>query len=153
MPSLYHCQNKSSTNKKQGNWTKRNFLLNSFRLWIFLLYLSGLLDDQIDHIVEEFELVWTNHGSGHNGHIHNGTARSCTVPFINQSKYLSRLIDDIFASLLGDDYNYLGSDGTYYVGDTGWHSNGGWLRPIAYYNITLSRCTDTGYRSHSNYSP
>jgi len=75
------------------------------------------------------------------------------VPFINQSKYLSSLIDDIFASLLGDDYNYLGSDGTYYVGDTGWHSNGGWLRPIAYYNITLSRCTGTGYRSHSNYSP
>ena len=34
------------------------------------------------------------------------------MPFINQSKYLSRLIDDIFASLLGDDYNYLGSDGT-----------------------------------------
>ena len=55
MPSLYHCQNKSSTNKKQGNWTKRNFLLNSFRLWILLLYLSGLLDDQIDHIVEEEE--------------------------------------------------------------------------------------------------
>jgi len=75
------------------------------------------------------------------------------VPFINQSKYLSSLIDGIFANLLGDDYNYLGSDGTYYVGDTGWHSNGGWPRPIAYYNITVSRCTDTGYRSHSNYSP
>ena len=51
---------------------------------------------------------------GHNGYNHYGTARSCTVPFIDQSEYLSSLIDDpqidgIFASLLGDDYNYLGS--------------------------------------------
>ena len=41
--------------KKQGNWIKRNFPLNSCRLWILLLYLSGLLGDQIDHIVEEEE--------------------------------------------------------------------------------------------------
>jgi hypothetical protein len=51
---------------------------------------------------------------GHNGYNHYGTARSCTVPFIDQSEYLSSLINDpqidgIFASLLGDDYNYLGS--------------------------------------------
>ena len=51
---------------------------------------------------------------GHNGYNHYGTARSCTVPFIDQSEYLSSLINDpqiggIFASLLGNDYNYLGS--------------------------------------------
>ena len=39
------------------------------------------------------------------------------------------LIDDprihaLATTLLGDDFNYMGSDGNYYVGDTGWHSDG-----------------------------
>jgi ectoine hydroxylase-related dioxygenase (phytanoyl-CoA dioxygenase family) len=51
------------------------------------------------------------------------------VPFIDQSAVLSSLIDDprihgIATSLLGDDFNYMGSDGNYYVGDTGWHPDG-----------------------------
>ncbi len=50
------------------------------------------------------------------------------IHFIDQNEYLSALIDDpriegIAASLLGDDFNYEGSDGNYYVGDTRWHSN------------------------------
>lgn len=35
-------------------------------------------------------------------------------------------VDGIFASLLGDDYVYLGSDGNFYVGDTRWHSDSDW---------------------------
>ena len=35
-------------------------------------------------------------------------------------------IDGIFTSLLGADYNYLGSDGNFYVGDTNWHSDTDW---------------------------
>ena len=106
------------------------------------LHLPGLLDDRISRITEEFELIWSNNSNEHNRHLHDGTARSCIVPFIDQSEYLSSLIDDqridgIFASLLGNDYNYLGSDGTYYVGDTGWHSDGDWPRPIIYYKLAL----------------
>ena len=95
------------------------------------LAFPGLLADKIDRIIEEFEAVFALRGGGHDGKIHDGTARSCIVPFIDQSAYLSALIDDsrvngIFASLLGSDYNYIGSDGNFYVADTGWHSDTDW---------------------------
>lgn len=95
------------------------------------LVFPGLLRDRIDRTTEEFEALFARHGGGHDGKPHDGTARSCILPFIDQSVYLSSLVDDprvdgIFRSLLGDDYNYLGSDGNYYVGDTGWHSDGDW---------------------------
>jgi len=43
--------------------------------------------------------------------------------------HLSTLLDDprihdVAASLLGDDFNYMGSDGNFYAGDTRWHSDG-----------------------------
>lgn len=95
------------------------------------LVFPGLLRDKIDRIIEEFEGVFAAHGGGHNGKPHDGTARSCILPFVDQTAYLASLIDDpridgIFSSLLGDDYNYLGSDGNFYVGDTNWHSDTDW---------------------------
>jgi ectoine hydroxylase-related dioxygenase (phytanoyl-CoA dioxygenase family) len=95
------------------------------------LVLPGLLGDKINRIVDEFEAVFVAKGGGHDGKPHDGTARSCLVPFIDQSEYLAALLDDprvdgIFTSLLGADYNYLGSDGNFYVGDTGWHSDTDW---------------------------
>lgn len=106
------------------------------------LHFPGLLDDCIEEVIAAFEAVWDDHGGGHDGKPHDGTARSCIVPFIDQSAYLSSLLDNsrvngIFSSLLGDDFQYLGSDGNYYVGDTGWHSDGGWPRPIIYYKMAL----------------
>jgi hypothetical protein len=106
------------------------------------LHFPGLLNDCIEEIITAFEGVWTLHGGGHDGRPHDGQQRSCLVPFIDQSERLSALLDDgridgIFASLLGDDYQYIGSDGNYYVGDTGWHSDGGWPRPIVYYKLAL----------------
>ena len=96
----------------------------------FLLF-PGLLKHKIDRIDEEFEAVFAKHGGGHGGDPHDEKSRSCIVPFIDQSEYLSALIDDpniegIFASLLGEDFAYLGSDGNFYVGDTRWHSDGDW---------------------------
>ena len=93
------------------------------------LQFPGLLADCIDEIIDEFEAVWARHGGGHDGRPHDGERRSCIVPFIDQSERLSALIDDprihdIAASLLGDDFNYAGSDGNYYAGDTRWHSDG-----------------------------
>ncbi len=50
------------------------------------------------------------------------------------------------ASLLGEDFNYVGSDGNYYSGDTGWHSDGfhtvGRFMKIALYLDVVTR--DTG---------
>ncbi len=61
--------------------------------------------------------------------MHDERARSCIVPFPDQSEYLSTLLDDprihdIVASILGDDFNYTSGDGNLYVGDTRWHSDG-----------------------------
>jgi hypothetical protein len=95
------------------------------------LVFPGLLRAEIGRITAEFESVFAARGGGHDGRPHDGTARSCIVPFIDQSEYLSSLIDDprvegIFASLLGEDFNYIGSDGNFYVGDTHWHSDTDW---------------------------
>ena len=99
-------------------------------LFGFLLF-PGLLSDRIERITDEFEAVFAAHGGGHDGRPHDGTARSCILPFVDQTDYLASLIDDprvdgIFASLLGPDYTYLGSDGNFYVGDTNWHSDTDW---------------------------
>jgi len=111
----------------------------------------GLLADSINEISDEFERVWQDRGGGHNGTAHDGKARSCIVPFIDQRTRLSALIDDprilaIATALVGEDFNYMGSDGNYYVGDTNWHSDG-WhpeIRhiKIAFYLDHLTR--DTG---------
>lgn len=118
------------------------------------LTFPGLFKDEIDKIIAEFEGVWTNHGGGHNSKPHEGTERSCIVPFIDQSEYLSALLDDpridgIMTSLLGEDYNYYGSDGNYYVGNTAWHSDGGFFEfkrvvksyKVAFYLDPLTRET------------
>ncbi len=119
------------------------------------LTFPGLFKDDIDKIIAEFEMVWTNHGGGHDGKPHEGTERSCILPFIDQREYLSSLLDDpridgIMTSLLGEDYNYDGSDGNYYVGNTAWHSDGGFFEckrvakwyKLAFYLDPLTR--DTG---------
>ena len=117
------------------------------------LGLPGLLLDHIEKITTSFEEVWAQNGNGHNGQPHNGEARSCIVPFIDQHPVLCSLLDDpcilgIAEPLLGADFNYMGSDGNYYVGDTDWHSDG-WKKAtdpthlkIAFYLDPLTR--DTG---------
>ena len=115
------------------------------------LALPGLLDDCIDEIIAEFEALWASRGGGHNGRPHDGEARSCIVPFIDQREKLCALLDDprivgLASGILGEDFNYMGSDGNYYAGDTRWHSDG-WHKQlrhlkIAFYLDPLTR--DTG---------
>jgi hypothetical protein len=93
------------------------------------LAFPGLLTDSIQQIIHEFEAIWAANGGGHHGVAHDGTARSCSVQFIDQSAFLSALLDDprihdVATSILGDDFNYMGSDGNFYTGDTQWHSDG-----------------------------
>ncbi len=93
------------------------------------LAFPGLLADRIEEITEAFEELWSARGGGHHGQPHDHEHRSCIVPFIDSSAILSSLLDDpqilgITTSLLGDDFNYMGSDGNLYTGDTGWHSDG-----------------------------
>lgn len=121
-----------------------------FSTFGFLAF-PGLLKDRAQAISDAFEEIWEVRGGGHNGQKHDGKQRSCVVPFIDQHAYLCSLLDDpringIATTLLGDDYNYMGSDGNYYAGDTGWHSDG-WHPEIlhikiAFYLDTLTK--DTG---------
>jgi len=102
--------------------------LARFHTFGFLAF-PGLLADRIARITEEFEAIWAANGGGHNGQAHDGTVRSCSVQFIDQNAYLSTLLDDprihgIAADILGEDFNYMGSDGNFYTGNTRWHSDG-----------------------------
>ena len=97
--------------------------LRFFDTFGFLLF-PGLFAADVDAITDEFERTWAEHG----GDQHDLKRRSYLFPFIDQSEYLSSLIDDsriegIASSILGDDFSYLHSDGNYYVGDTYWHSD------------------------------
>ena len=94
-----------------------------FETWGYLV-LPGLLSDEIGWITEEFEAVFKQRQV-----VHDGTQRSCIVPFIDQREKLCTLLDHpaihgLLTTLLGDDFNYLGGDGNFYAGDTTWHSDG-----------------------------
>lgn len=115
------------------------------------LVLPGLLKDRIAEITAAFEEVFKKHGGGHDGKPHDGKQRSCIVPFPDKHETLAGLLDDprihgLAVSLLGDDFNYMASDGNYYTGDTNWHSDGWHVMPmhikIAFYLDPLTR--DTG---------
>ena len=123
---------------------------NFFHTFGYLAF-PGLLKDRIDEIIREFEGIFAAHGGGHHGKPHGGKQRSCIVPFLDRSAVLASLLDDprihgIAVSLLGEDFNYMPSDGNYYAGDTGWHSDGwhkeGLHAKIAFYLDPLTR--DTG---------
>ena len=122
-----------------------NFKLTDQQMSFFQTfgYLSfpGLMADRIEQIDAAFEELWTENGGGHNGQPHDGVARSCLAQFIDRSEILSTLLDDprilgLATSLLGEDFNYMGSDGNYYVGDTGWHSDG-WHEEILHIKIAF----------------
>ena len=102
--------------------------LSFFQDFGFLKF-PGLYARDIDAINDAFEQLWAEHGGGHDGKPHDRQQRSALIHFIDRNEYLSSLIDDprlhdIATSLLGEDYNYTGSDGNFYVGDTRWHSDG-----------------------------
>lgn len=96
-----------------------------FEVFGFLKF-PGLISDSLDWIQEEFKLTFDTNTIISK---HDGTKRSCIYPFIDQRAKMSALLDDpriegIAASLLGGDFNYVGSDGNYYTGDTAWHRDG-----------------------------
>ena len=99
----------------------------------------GLLNDRIGKTIEAFEETWKMNGGGHNGKPHDGKQRSCCGMY--QTKEICSLLDDprivgIASSLLGDDYNFMGGDGNFYVGDTGWHSDG-WHANVMHIKIAF----------------
>ena len=119
--------------------------LHHFDIFGFLK-LPGLIAHRIAEVIEDFERLWREHGGGHNGRPHDEKQRSCIYPFIDQDARLSSLLDDpgihgLASSLLGEDFNYIGSDGNFYASDTVWHPDGNRISPryvkIAIYLDTL----------------
>lgn len=121
-----------------------------FETFGFLAF-PGLMADCVDEIIDAFEAIWDDRGGGHAGQKHDGQRRSCIVPFIDQHERLCALLDDerihgILTGFLGDDFNYTGSDGNYYAGDTGWHSDG-WGKQIRFVKVAFyldALTSDTG---------
>ncbi|MCX6043617.1 MAG: phytanoyl-CoA dioxygenase family protein [Chloroflexi bacterium] len=107
------------------------------------LVLPGLVKEEIGWIIDEFEAVFRDRGT-----VHDGTQRSCIVPFIDQRERFCKLLDqpqivNLITSLIGEDFNYLGGDGNFYTGDTRWHSDGfhtiGKYLKVAFYLDPVTR--------------
>ncbi len=86
------------------------------------LVLPGMVKEDIGWIVEGFEEIFAQLPEKH-----DGTRR--TIAGTDTSERLCKLLDhprvvEVAASLMGEDFNYLGGDANYYVGDSGWHSDG-----------------------------
>ncbi len=84
----------------------------------------GLFKAEIKWISEEFGKIFEQANI-----LHDGKVVSNVDPFIDKSPKLAALLDDerietISSALLGDDFNYMNSDGKYYVGNTLWHRDG-----------------------------
>ena len=93
-----------------------------YRTFGFLRF-PALFAAEVGEITAAFERIWAASGL-----THDHQERSMLIPFADRDEYLCGLLDDpridcVVASLLGQDYNYAGSDGNYYVGDTNWHSD------------------------------
>src|SRR6476620_3064488 len=92
-----------------------------FETFGFLVF-PGLVAEDLDWINAGFEEIFSGLREKH-----DGTRR--TIAGTDTSERLCRLLDhpkvlEVAASLLGDDFNYLGGDANYYVSDSGWHSDG-----------------------------
>ena len=113
--------------------------INHFHTFGFIL-LEGLFLDKIDDIKKSFEEVFKEKTKNKNLNISN-VERVCIPQFIDLHKNLSSLLDDeriidIGKSILGNDFNYMGSDGNYYNSNTPWHSDG-WGSNILHIKIAF----------------
>ena len=106
------------------------------------LAMPGLMADCIDDITAAFEEVWEKRGwAGQHGQVHDGSQRTMLIPFIDQHPRLCALLEEpriegLVGSLIGRNFNYAGSDGNYYVGNTGWHSDR-WVRDFLFVKVAF----------------
>jgi len=85
------------------------------------LKMPGLVKNELAGIIAEFEAVFPQLGLKH-----DGTKRTMIVQFIEHRSGLCALLDHpgikaTLSTLIGPDFNYMGSDGNYYTGETTWH--------------------------------
>ncbi len=100
------------------------------------LILPGLMADDIDWITEEFERTFCEAGL-----VHDGTQRTSLHQCMDRNERLCTLLDDsriegALAGVLGEDFNYLGSGGEYYVGGGLWHPDCG-AKPMLFVKLAM----------------
>ena len=101
--------------------------INFFHTFGFILF-KGLFLDKIDDINISFEEVWKLKTKKQKINF-TKIERLCIPQFIDLHNNLTNLLDDeriinIGESILGNNFNYMGSDGNYYNSNTSWHSDG-----------------------------
>ncbi len=100
------------------------------------LKLPGLVKAELPQIIADFESVFPKLGIKH-----DGTKRTMIVQFVEHSAGLCALLDHpalnaAVANLIGPDFNYMGSDGNYYTGETTWHRDS-FFRSSSYIKVAF----------------
>lgn len=95
------------------------------------LVLKGLFSKEAQLISDAFDRTMAQHNNDAidwNHRAHGNESRIFMAQFIDRDEYLSSLLDDervlgIYKGLLGDDFNYRGSDANIFQCSTCWHSD------------------------------
>ena len=113
--------------------------INFFHTFGFILF-KGLFLENIADILNSFDEVFKLKTNKQNFNLED-VDRLCIPQFIDSHNDLASLIDDeriigIGESLLGKNFNYMGSDGNYYNSNTSWHSDG-WASNILHIKLAF----------------
>lgn len=116
---------------KKENFNLTNEQINFFNLFGYLVIPEYFSPGEMADITTEFERVFLDSVPDviqWNHQAHHGYTRRVLPQFIDRSEKLSSLIDDprihnIFSGLLGEDFDYRGSDANIFENSTVWHSD------------------------------
>jgi ectoine hydroxylase-related dioxygenase (phytanoyl-CoA dioxygenase family) len=105
--------------------------INFFNLFGYLVLPGLFTADEMAAITREYERTFAEGGKDiieWKHQAHHGYKRIVLPQFIDRSAILSALIDDprihnIFSGLLGEDFDYRGSDANIFENSTVWHSD------------------------------
>ncbi len=113
--------------------------INFFHTFGFILF-KGLFLENIVDIINSFNEVFKLKTKKQKLNLVD-VDRLCIPQFIDSHNDLANLIDDeriisIGESILGKNFNYMGSDGNYYNSNTSWHSDG-WASNILHIKLAF----------------
>ena len=99
-----------------------------FNTFGYLVVRRLLSPQEVDRVTKGFEWSIQNWGAGGE---HDGSKRTMFGGPIEHTPEICALMDHagilgLIGGVIGDDFNYSGGDGNYYVGDTAWHPDGNW---------------------------
>ncbi len=92
--------------------------VNHYRLFGYVV-LPGLVTGHLRDLDSEFDRLT-------DADAHDGKSRKLVWQFLDHSPVVSPLLEEfgeVFEAVLGDDWQYFGSVGNIYSGDTGWHTD------------------------------